>query len=199
MDFYCYLKHSSDFEPKDCADYFKKNGLDVVIDSDYTDDTLKISVKEQRTGKSYQLLSCKMDRSEHKQLLENFPKYEAALKKYNARADVFLKNKNSEHALAFTLLSYLHNHHKAVIFDDYNKRPIGNKKLKELREKSIKEFFSHESLGFKEFAQRYHLDKVIISAVLLIGYFIFDHKVNYGTDVFFFLVVIGILILWVHD
>lgn len=198
MDFYCYLKHSSDFEPKDCAAYFQKNGLDVIIDSDYTDDALKISVREQKTGKSYQFLSCKMDRSEYKQLLENFPKYEAALKKCNARADVFLKNKNSERALAFTLISYLHNHHKATIFDDYNKKPIGNKKLKDLREKSIKEFFSHDHLSFKEFAQKYHLGKVIFSAALLIGYFIFDAKVNYGTDVFFFLVIIGLLILWVH-
>ena len=46
---------------------------------------------------------------------------------------------------------------------------------------------------------KYHLPKLIFSVILLIAYFIYDSKVNYGTDMFFFLVVIGIIILWVHD
>ena len=198
MDFYTYLKHSSDFEPKDCAKYFKENGLDVVIDSDFTDDSLKISIRDQKTGKSYLFLSNKMYRIEYKQLLENFPKYKAALKKYNARADVFPKS-DSEKALAFTLISYLHNKHKAQIFDDYNKRPLGSRKLKELREKSIETYQSNKKLSFKEFAEKYHLWKLLFSVALLIGYFVYDHMVSYGTDMFFFIIVLGIIVLWVHQ
>jgi hypothetical protein len=197
MDFYCYLKHSSDFEPKDCAEYFRKNGLEVVIDSDYTDDSLEIAIKDSKTGKCCVFESNKMDRSEYKQLLENFPKYEAALKKLNARADISTKN-DSDRALALTLLSYLHNKHKAYILDDYNKRPLGTKKLKELREKSIANYQSGKQLSFKEFAAKYHLAEIAFSLILLVGYFIFDHYVSYSTDMFFFLIVIGLIVYWIH-
>ena len=197
MDFYCYLKHSSDFEPKDCAKYFRENDLEVVVDSDYTDDSLEISIKDSKTGKRFVFESNKMDRSEYNQLLENFPKHEAALKKLNARADINLKN-DSDKALAFTLLSYLHNKHKAFILDDYNKRPLGTKKLKELREKSIANYQNDKQLSFKEFAAKYHLAKIIFTVALLIGYFIFDHFASYSTDMFFFIIAIGLIIYWVH-
>ena len=198
MDFSCYINHNSDFEPKDCAEYFKTQGLNVTITSDFSDDALIITTKEDGTGKSYVFESNKMDRALYKHMLDNYPDLEPALKNCNALAVVATKNP-TEKALAITLLSYLHNKHAAKIFNDYQKRALGSKKLKELRENAIKELFSRSPLSFREFAEKYHLSKVIISLILLIGYFIFDSKVQYSTDVFFFIIILGILILWVHS
>jgi len=198
MDFTCYLPHNSDFEPKDCATYFEENGLKVIISSDYTDDNLKISVRDPKTEKSFHFASYKMDRANYRQALEEHSKYKEALKKCNAHALITTRNQ-SAHALAITLLSYLHKKHGAKIFNEYNERPLGAKKLADLREKSINDYLSTKHIKLKDLANKYHLPKLIFSAILLIAYFIFDAKVDYGTDMFFFLIVIGIIILWVHD
>ena len=198
MDFTCYLPHNSDFEPKDCAAYFEENGLKVIISSDYTDDNLKISVRDPKTEKSFHFASYKMDRANYRQALEEHSKYKEALKKCNAHASITAKTQ-SAHALAITLLSYLHKKHSAKIFNEYNERPLGAKKLADLREKSINDYLSTKHIKLKDLVSKYHLPKLIFSAILLIAYFIFNAKVDYGTDMFFFLIVIGIIILWVHD
>jgi len=197
MDFSCYLPHNSDFEPSDCAEYFKKQGLNVVITSDYSDDSLSIAIEDEQTHKSCIFESHKMDRVLYRNMLDNYPNLKTALERSNALAVIAPKNK-AEKAMIFTLLSFLHNKHQATIFEDYQKKAVGNRRLKELRENSIKEYLDSKALTPKQIITKYHIDKIGISLFFIVAYLIFDAHVDYGTDMLFFVIGLSLIIFWVH-
>lgn len=198
MDFSCYQKHDSTFEPKACAKYFERYGLEVEITSDYSDDALVINITSKNNDSHYYTFrSYKMDRSQHKETLALFPNYEKAFRTLNAKADVSPKGTFETNA-ALILLSYLHKKHGAVVVNPYSHQLVGQKEIADLRGKSLDERERKKKFSFIKFAKKYHLLKILFSLILIIGYLIFDSKVYYGTTVFLFIIVLGLIILWLN-
>lgn len=195
MDFTCYLHHDSSFEPEDCANFFLEKGYKVGILSDFSDDSLKITIQE--AGKNYHFQSNKMDRASYKKMLENHADYAQALKNYNAEAEISSTNIR-ENTLIITLLEYLQRQHKAKIFQEFNKQPLSQKRLEELREQQIQNTDKQKFSLKKIFTHKYFF-KILVSVLLVVGYLIFDSRVSYSTNIFFFIIVLGVIVLWVHS
>ena len=198
MDFSCYLKHTPDFEPKDCAKYFERYGLDVEINSDFSDDALVIQITSKNNESHYYAVrSYKMDRSERKETQELFPNYATAFRNHDAKAILSPKGTFETNA-ATILMSYLHKNHSAVIVNNYNHQLLGQKEIAELRGDSLAERAQKQKFNLKKFIQKYHILKILFSLALIIGYLIFDSQVYYGTTVFLFIIVLGLIILWLN-
>ena len=198
MEYSCYQKHDSSFEPKTCAKYFERYGLEVEITSDYTDDTLIINIASKNNYSHYYTFrSYKMDRSQYKETLDLFPNYEKAFRTLNAKADLSPKG-TFETNVATILMSYLHKKHGAIIVNSYNHQLLGAKEIANLRGNSLTERAQKQKFSFRKFAQKYHLLKILFSLVLIIGYLIFDANVYYGTTVFLLIIVLGLIVLWLN-
>lgn len=193
----CLQKHSSDFEPKDCAKYFKEQGIDAIISSDYTDDQLVIEVKLAKNPQNpFVFRSYKMDRATKNEILSEYPEQKEALKSCNSIAEITTKG-TSEDAAASILLSFLHLHHKAQIIDPTTQKFRGQKALKKLREFCIDAYnATPEKLSVMGIIKKYHLIKLFISVALIIGYIIYSLKANYNTTLILFLIIISLVILW---
>lgn len=193
----CYQKHNSDFEPKDCAKYFKEQGVEVIISSDYTDDKIVIEVQpKEKNQKPFVFCSYKMDRATKNELLSEYPNYKTALKNCNSIAEITTKTAQDD-VLASILLSYLHLRHKAQIIDPTVQKFRGQKALKNLRENSLAAFKeAPQKLSILEIIRKYHLVKVAITIALVVGYLVYNYVVDYNTTLFVFLGIISLAILW---
>ena len=198
MDLSCYQKHSSDFEPKACAKYFKSFGLDVEITSDYSDDILVIQISSKNNESHYYTFrSYKMDRSQHKEVLRLYEEKDTAFRALNAKAELSPKG-TFENAVAIILLSYLCENHGVIVVNNYNHQILGSKEIEKLRNNSLAERESKQKFNLKKFIAKYHIFKIIFSIALIIAYFIFDSQVYYGTTVFLFIIILGLIILWLN-
>lgn len=198
MDLSCYQKHTPDFEPRTCAKYFERYGLDVEITSDFTDDVLTIEITSKNNDSHYYAFrSYKMDRAQRKETLDLFPNYTTAFRGHDAKAELSPKGTFETNA-ATILLSYLHKNHNAVIVNNYSHQLLGQKEIAELRGNSLAERAQKQKFNLKHFIQKYHVFKILFSIALIIGYLIFDNQVYYGTTVFLFIIVLGLIILWLN-
>ena len=198
MDYSCYQKHDPSFEPKACAKYFERYGLDVEITSDYTDDVLVINVTSKNNDSHYYTFrSYKMDRAQQKETADLFPNYDNVFSSLNAKG-IFSPKGTFETNAATILMSYLHKKHGAVIVNSYNHQLLGAKEIADLRGTSLAERAQKKKFNFLKFAKKYHLLKILFSLALIIGYLIFDANVYYGTTVFLFIIVLGLIILWLN-
>lgn len=198
MDLSCYQKHTPDFEPRACAKYFERYGLEVEITSDFTDDLLTIQITSKSNDSHYYTFrSYKMDRAQRKEIQALFPNYATAFRNHDAKADLSPKGTFETNA-ATILLSYLHKKHQAVIVNNYNHQLLGQKEIAKLRGNSLAERAQKQKFNLKKFIQKYHVLKILFSIALIIGYIIFDSKVYYGTTVFLFIIILGLIILWLN-
>ena len=198
MDFSCYQKHTPDFEPRNCAKYFERYGLNVEITSDFSDDVLIIHITSKNNESHfYTFRSYKMDRAQRKETLELFPNYTTAFRSHDAKAIVNPKGTFETNA-ATILMSYLHKKHQAVIVNNYNHQLLGQKEIAALRGDSLAERSKKQKFNLKHFIQKYHVIKILVSLALIIGYLIFDNMVYYGTTVFLFIIVLGLIVLWLN-
>lgn len=198
MDFSCYQKHNPDFEPRTCAKYFERYGLDVEITSDFTDDILTIEIASKNNDSHYYTFrSYKMDRAQRKEIQDLFPNYATAFRGQDAKAELSPKG-TFETNVATILMSYLHKNHNAVIVNNFSHQLLGQKEIAELRGNSLAERKERQKFNLKRFIQKYHVLKILFSLALIIGYLIFDSQVYYGTTVFLFIIVLGLIILWLN-
>ena len=198
MDFSCYQKHTPDFEPKNCAKYFKRYGLDVEITSDFSDDILIIQISSKTNDSHYfTFRSYKMDQSQRKETLRIFPNYDTALRNLNAKAELAPKGA-FEITTALILLSYLQEQHGAVVINDYNRQLLDQDEIAKLRDNSLVERSLKQRFNLKKFIQKYHIIKILISIALIIAYLIFDSQVYYGTTIYLFVIILGLIILWMN-